>query len=513
MAGISGCAARRAPGFSGTVRKPGCPVRLFWDILSGLGVETVTVENPRPPQKSGPASLQQKGAGKTARTKLNLPSLIMMGLGGAIGSGIFVVSGTPIRLAGPAILPVFLAGGVATTFITMMLTEMAVTQPVEGSWSVFADRYLGRWAGFLAGWLYWTSGVLTMATEVVAASLLVKWWLPGSPLWLFSLLFSVLVAGLNLLDVRSLGRVEAWLAYIKVGVLVFFVVFGAFVLAGVIPGFHLPRGGPVAAGFVPGGWRGTLAALILVMYAYAGVQIIGPSMGDLENPQTNAPRSLPFINGTLVVLYIAAVAVLISLVKWSAVDVTGSPFVALFAALHLPVVGGILNAVILTAVFSAVNSNMFGVPRMLTSLAGRSDAPRVLARSDRRGVPVAAVAASAACLLLVVAFAYFFPQNIFIYAASAGGVTSMFGWIIIGVTHLAFRHKEKGMLKLHYPGSPYSTLAALVILLAALAGAFLTPQQATGMVVSLVLLALYLAAYFVLHRLKPGSVAREKRPA
>jgi len=449
-------------------------------------------ENEAAPQKGGAAPATG------ARQRLNLPAFIMMGLGGAIGSGIFVVSGTPIRLAGPAVTAVMLAGGTATAFVTMMLAEMAVTQPVEGSWSVFADRYLGRWAGFLAGWMYWTSGVLTMATEVVAASLLTRWWLPHPPLWVFSLGFSLLVTGLNLLNVKAFARVEGWLAFLKTGVLIFFVILGGLDLAGVLPGFPPPRGGLVP--FFTGGWPGTLAALILVMYTYAGVQVIGPSMGDLENPRSNVPRSLPFINGTLLLLYIATTAVLVALVPWSGVAVNGSPFVALFADLRKPVIAGILNAVILSAVISAINSNMYGVPRMLTSLADRADAPRILARLDRRSVPVAAVAASAACLLLVVALAYFFPQNIFIYAASAGGVTSMFGWLIIAATHLAFRRREKGNLKLRYRGFPYTTLTAAAILLLALAGAFLTRRQAVGMVAGLVLLALYLGAYFILSR-------------
>ncbi|HUW65759.1 MAG TPA: amino acid permease [Spirochaetia bacterium] len=466
----------------------------------------MAAENHGRQKANEPASLQQRGAQKVAGDKKNLTLLafIMMGLGGAIGSGIFVVSGTPIRLAGPAILPVLLAGGIATAFITMMLAEMAVTQPVAGSWSVYADKYLGKGAGFLAGWMYWTSGVLTMATEVVAASVLVRWWLPGSPLWVFSLLFSFLVTGLNLLDVRAFAHIEAWLAFIKVAILIFFVIFGAVVLTGLIPAFPPPQGGLDTA-FFAGGWRGTAAALILVMYAYAGVQIIGPSTGDLQNPQTNAPRALPFINGTLLFLYIASVAVLINLVKWSVVSVTGSPFVALFTNLNRPIISSVLNAIILSAVFSAINSNMYGIPRMLMSLARRKDAPRFLNRTDRRGVPVAAVLASAVCLLLVVVLSYFFPKNIFIYAASAGGVTSMFGWLIISITHLVFRQKEKGNLKLHYPGFPYTTLSAIIILLAALAGAFLTPQQAVGMYVSLFLLALYLGLYFSLHPGKQGT--------
>jgi L-asparagine transporter-like permease len=442
----------------------------------------------------------QQGRAEVAggKKELNLPAFIAMGLGGAIG---FVVSGTPIRLAGPAILPVLLLGGLATTFITMMLAEMAVAQPAEGSWSVYADRYLGGWAGFLAGWMYWTSGVLTMATEVVASALLVRWWLPAAPVWLFGLLFTLLVAGLNLLDVRSFGYLESWLAFIKVGILVLFIVMGGLAIVRIIPGISL-SGGMAPTGWFPGGWRGAVAALILVMYSYAGVQIIGPSTGDLDNPEINAPRALPFIDGTLLVLYVASIAVLINLVRWPAVSVTGSPFVAIFANLNAHLIGDILNLIILSAVVSAINSNMYGIPRMMMSLSERHDAPQFLARTDRRGVPVPAILGSAVCLLLVVVLSYFFPDDIFIYAASAGGVSAMLGWLIIGITHLAFRQKERNNLKLHYHGFPFTTLFAIVIILLALAGAFFTSQQFIGMLAGFILLLLYLGVYSLVNSLK-----------
>ncbi|MDA8334798.1 MAG: amino acid permease [Peptococcaceae bacterium] len=448
-------------------------------------------------KKTGePARPQQIRSPDAAGKQLSLLALLSIGLGGAIGPGIFVAIGTSIRLAGPAVLALLLVGGLVTVFVTMMLVEMTVIQSAEGSWSVWADRYLGRWAGFLAGWLYWTAGVLIMTTEVVAASLLTMWWLAQSPLWLFSLIFTLLVTGLNFLDVRTLGGIEVWFAFFKVGILVFFIFLGVMFIAGNHPGILPFWSGRDATGFFPGGWQGTLAALILVMYAYAGIQTIGPSMGDLKDAPTDAPRVVPLLNGPLLILYLAAIAVLINMVRWSNVSVSGSPFVAAFASLHQPVIGGVLNAAILIAVFSALNSIMYGVSRMLTSLAGRGDAPRFLARINRQGVPVPAVAASAACLLLAVVMSYLFPRDIFIYAASAGGVTSMLGWLILGITHLAFRRQEKERLKLRYPGFPFTTWATMIIILAALAGTFLTPRQTVGMFVSLLLLWLYLGIYY-----------------
>ncbi|OAT87078.1 amino acid permease [Desulfotomaculum copahuensis] len=445
---------------------------------------------------------------RDGKKQLGLLELIMMGLGGAIGSGIFVASGIPIHLAGPGVALVFLAGGLITALVTMMLAEMGVADPERGSFSAYADKYLGRPAGFVSGWMYWTSGILTMATEMVAAALLARFWLPHWPVWLFSLIFATLVTGLNLLDVRSLSRVEEWLAFVKAGMLALFIIAGAAVLLGFWPGHPSPGLSNYFGhgGFFPTGPHGPLASLLLVMFAYAGVQVIGLAMADTNNPEQTVPRSIPVINTVLPVLYVGAMLVLTGLTDWSAVKTDGIPFIPVIQSLGIPGAAGLINAVILSAVISAMNSNMYGVPRMLNSLSQRRDAPAFLGRPDRRGVPVYAVLVSAVFLLLIAGLAYLLPEQIFVYVASAGGVTSLFNWVITGFTHLRFRshpQRQKDARRLRYAGFPYTTWTAIVLLLVVLGTAALSRGQLAGLISGLVLLVLYVAAFYLLRHFSP----------
>jgi len=453
---------------------------------------------------------------RDGRRQLGLAELIMMGLGGAIGSGIFVAVGIPVRLAGPGVAVMFLIGGVITALVTMMLAEMGVAEPARGSFSAYAEKYLGRFAGFLSGWIYWTSGILTLATEMVAAALLARFWLPHWPVWLLSLIFAALVTGLNLLDVRALSRVEEWLALIKAGVLGLFIIVGAIVLLGLWPGHPSPGLSNYIdhGGFFPTGPRGLLAAMLLVMFAYAGVQVIGLAMADTRQPERTVPRSIPIINTVLPLLYVGAVLVLTGLVPWSTVKTNGSAYVPVIMRLGIPGAAGLLNAVILSAVISAMNSNLYGVSRMISSLSRRRDAPFFLGRADRRGVPVYAVLLSAVILLLIVGLSYLLPKRIFVYVASAGGVTSLFNWVIIGFTHLRFRRhplrREKGR-KLRYAGFPGTTWTAIVLLLLVLGTAALSRDQLVGLIAGVVLLLIYVAVFYLVRRFMPSSTSGAAR--
>lgn len=427
--------------------------------------------------------------------------LIMLGLGGAIGSGIFVASGIPIHLAGPGVILVFLVGGIVNMLVLMMLAEMGVAHPVSGSFSIYAEKYLGLNMGFVSGWIYWTSGILTLAAEMVAAAMIARFWLPAWPIWSLSLIVAVVITGISLLDVRAFARVEEWLSLIKVGVLILVIVLGVVWLAGLRPGFSSPGLANYVAhdGFFPHGWEGMLSALLLVMYTYAGGQVIGLAMGDTREPVRTVPKAVMVINFTLLILYPGSISILLGLVPWTDVPQSGSAFIPLFQS--LAGVAGIINAVILSAVLSAMNSNMFGVPRMLNSLAERHEAPAFLARRDRRGVPVAAVLVSAIFLLVVVGLSFLLPQQIFVYIASASGVTILLNWVIIAATHLRFRRQtEPGQDEklLRYPGCPYTNYGIIIILLVTLTTAAFSHDQLVGLIAGLVLLALYACLFYIL---------------
>lgn len=425
--------------------------------------------------------------------RLNLLGLTMLGLGGAIGSGIFVASGLAINQAGPAIILTFILGSIISTLIMTMLGEMSVHEPCSGSFSVYAGEYLGPALGFISGWIYWLAGILTLSTEMVAAALIIRFWLPTWPIWLISLIIAVVIICVGLLDVRAFARVEESLSFIKVGILIIIIAFGVDVFSGMWSGIQSPGIANYVTpnGFFPHGLKGALSSLLLVLYTYAGEQVIGPAAGDTQDPQMSIPRAVRLINVLLAVLYFGAITTLVGLVPWYKVPLNGSGFVLLFSSLGIPAMTTFVNAVILSAILSAMNSNMYGVPRMLMSLAERQDAPSFLAKSNSKGVPMSAVLISSTCLLAVVGISYFLPQNILVYTASASGVTILFNWLIIALTYARFRQSSS---------FPYTAVTGIALLLVALATSALSSNQLVGLIIGVCLVLIFAAFYFFIVR-------------
>ncbi|WP_407311463.1 amino acid permease [Desulfosporosinus sp. SB140] len=422
------------------------------------------------------------------RGQINFTGLTMLGLGGAIGSGIFVASGIAVNQAGPSIILAFVIGGIISTLIMRMLAEMSVHEPTNGSFSVYAQEYLGPNLGFTSGWMYWMAGILTLATEMVAAALIVRFWLPYLPIWLISLIIAMVIIGISFLDVRVFARVEEILSFIKVGILLVVIGMGIVLFAGFWPELKSP--GIVNylgyGGFFPHGSSGFFSSLLLVLFTYAGEQVIGSAAAETQDPVKTVPKAVNVINVTLVFVYLGAITTLVGIVPWNQIPQNGSSFVPLLRQLGLSGISSIMNAVILSAILSAMNSNMYGVPRMLKSLAERHDAPVFLAGENRRGVPVAAVLISSAFLLIVAGISYLLPQEIFTYIAGSAGVALILNWLIIAVTYYCFRKQVKSnsdVRLLKSPGFPYSTIIAIILLSVVLATSVLGKNQIVGLVV------------------------------
>jgi L-asparagine transporter-like permease len=258
----------------------------------------------------------------------------------------------------------------------------------------------------------------------------------------------------------------------------------------------------IHGGFFPNGLKGALSSLLLVLYAYAGEQVIGPAAGDTINPRKTIPQAVKLINAILIVLYIGAITTLVGLVHWYQVPLNGSGFIFLFDNLGVPAMTHIMSAVILSAILSAMNSNMYGVPRMLKSLAERHDAPRFLAKIKQGGMPITAVLISSAFLLIVVGISYLLPQNIFVYIASASGVTLLLNWMVIALTYIRFRQCKKAKHvnqenQSEQPfGFPCIATAAIIFLLMALATSAISSNQLVGLVVGISLMLLLAMFHF-----------------
>lgn len=457
------------------------------------------------PSQPTQTQISEKNANNPAG-RLNLLGLTMLGLGGAIGSGIFVASGLAINQAGPAIILTFIIGAVISTLVMIMLGEMSASEPTSGSFSVYAEEYLGPAFGFISGWIYWLAGILTLSTEMIAAALITRFWLPTWPIWLISLIIAGFIIGISFLDVRAFARLEEFLSFAKVGILLFVIALGIAVFSGLWSTIKSPALSNYLSpsAFFPHGFKGMMSSLLLVIYTYAGEQVIGPATGDTRDPQVTIPRAVRLINLLLVILYIGSITALVSLVPWNKVPLNGSGFVFLFSKIGLNSMTTVMNAVILSAVLSAMNSNMYGGPRMLKSLAERHDAPAFLAQCKPKGVPKAAILLTSACLLVVVGISYLLPQNILAYTASTSGVTLLLNWLVIAFTYIKFRkHKQSPKPNTQSKRSfafSFAPSLTIVLLLIALASSALSTNQLVGLAAGITLVFLLTMFYFFVVR-------------
>lgn len=446
----------------------------------------------------------------------------MLGLGGVIGAGIFLASGITISRAGPAVIVSYLIGAVIMYLIVSALAEMSVANPVAGSFRVYAGEALGPLFGLTAGWMYWTSGVLTMSSEVTAAAIFARWWLPGIPLWVLSLAFSLLITGLNFLDVRGFGRIEAFLSALKVVALAGFALAGAAFIFGFFPGRPAAGLGNLTAhgGFWPRGLIGALSAMLMVMFSYAGTSVIGLAAAEARDPGKTVPQGIRVIIGAVVILYLGAITAVLAILPWRALGAGVSPFTAALDALGARWAGGVMNFVVLSAALSSMNTAMYGVSRMLYSLARDGLAPSGLSRVNRRGIPLNAIAVSSLVLAGAAALAYLLPRQAFIYITSSSGFVSMFNWATIAATHLRYRP----MLERRLPdglehrtfGFPWTSRLGLVLVVGVILTVPLAPGQWVGLALGSTLFIVLAGTYYLtrLRRVpRQGTERRRMAPA
>jgi amino acid transporter, AAT family len=366
----------------------------------------------------------------------------LIALGGAIGVGLFLGSARAIHTAGPGLLLAYAVGGVAIFFIMRALGELLTYRPVAGSFATYAEEFCGPFPGFVTGWSYWFAWVATVMAEITAIGVYVRYWLPQVPQWLPPLIALLVLYGANLLAVGVFGELEFWFALIKVVTIVALIVAGVFVIT-----FHAGALGATASftnlwshgGFLPGGILAVLLTLQIVMFAYEGVELIGVTAGEADRPEVVLPRATNGIIARILIFYIGALLIIMSLVPWTELDPKVSPFVFVFGMLGLPGAASIINLVVITAAASSCNSGLFSTGRMLWTLAQRGQGPRALAKLNRHQVPAAGIHASAAVMLLGVVLNYLVPERVFTMVTSIALIGTLWTWGIILVAHANYR--------------------------------------------------------------------------
>ncbi len=466
--------------------------------------------------------MEQPKEDKKLKRGLSNRHIQLIALGGAIGTGLFLGIGRAAILAGPSVILGYTIAGMIAFFIMRQLGEMVVEEPVSGSFSFFAHKYWGPFAGFSSGWNYWILYILVSMAELTAIGVYVQFWWPEIPLWLSSLFFFIVINAINLASVKVYGETEFWFSIIKVVAIIAMILFGSYLL---ISG----SGGERATvtnlyndeGFFPKGWlstaedgsyQGLLAALVIIMFSFGGLELVGITAAEAENPQKNIPRATNQVLIRILIFYVGALFILFSLMPWRLITADTSPFVEVFNTLNsyqltlwgktfyfTAIIANVLNIIVLTAALSVYNSCVYSNSRMLYGLAEQGNAPRFLKKLNKNHAPIVAILVSAALVFVCIIINWLIPEKALEILMSLVVSSLIINWIMISCTHLFFKNKLKAEnRKTLFPSFlyPWSNYLCLLFL-----SGVLVMMWFTGLKVSVELIPLWLLLLWGCYRL------------
>lgn len=440
-----------------------------------------------------------------------------MALGSAIGTGLFYGSASAIQMAGPAVLLAYLIGGAAVFMVMRALGEMAVHNPVSGSFGQYASTYLGPMAGFILGWTYAFEMIIVCLADVTAFGIYMGFWFPEVARWVWVLGIVLLIGGLNLCNVKVFGEMEFWLSLLKVGAIVAMILGGfGIMLFGVHSAADAPASGLsnlwAHGGFMPNGLGGLIASFAVVMFAFGGIEIIGITAGEAKDPQRVIPKAINAVPLRILLFYVLTLFVLMAIYPWPQIGSQGSPFVQIFSNLGIGSAATILNIVVISAAVSAINSDIFGVGRMMYGLAQQGQAPKGFAQLSRHGVPWMTVVVMGAALLGGVVLNYLIPENVFLVIASIATFATVWVWLMILVTQVAMRRSmtkaQIAELKFPVPFWPYAPAAAIVFMLFIFGVLGYFPDTQAALLVGAVWIVLLVLAYLLWVKPAAGQAAK-----
>ncbi|MGL9760107.1 MAG: bifunctional threonine/serine APC transporter ThrP [Symbiopectobacterium sp.] len=442
----------------------------------------------------------------------------LIALGGTIGVGLFMGAASALKWAGPSVLLAYIVAGIFVFFIMRSMGEMLYIEPVTGSFAVYAHKYMNPFFGYLTAWGYWFMWMAVGISEITAIGVYVQYWFPELPQWIPAIVCVALVALANLAAVRLYGEIEFWFAMIKITTIVVMIVIGVGIIFfdignhGQATGFtNLTKHG----GFLAGGWKGLLFALCLVVASYQGVELVGITAGEAKNPQTTLRRAINNILWRILIFYVGAIFIIITIFPWNEIGTAGSPFVLTFAKIGITAAAGIINFVVLTAALSGCNSGMYSCGRMLYSLANNRQLPTWIGKVTASGVPAAGVAVSIFCLLLGSALNYIIPnpEKVFVYVYSASVLPGMVPWFVVLISQIRFRQQHQTQLAGHpfksmlFPWVNYLTMA---FLLCALVGMHINEDTRMSLLVGMAFLTVVSVIYAILEGRKKQALAVPK---
>ncbi|MGH1596170.1 amino acid permease [Yersinia proxima] len=458
-----------------------------------------------------------KNDSSTLKRGLSARHIRFMALGSAIGTGLFYGSAEAIRLAGPAVLLAYLVGGAAVFMVMRALGEMAVHDPVAGSFGHYASRYLGPLAGFLTGWTYTFEMIIVALADVTAFGIYMGLWFPDAPQWVWVLSIIFFIGALNLCSVKVFGEMEFWLSLLKVTAIIAMIAAGLGIMMFGFGAGHESTGVSNLwshQGFMPNGITGVIASFAVVMFAFGGIEIIGVTASEAKNPEKVLPRAINTVPVRILLFYVLTLFVLMAIYPWNSIGQNGSPFVEIFSSLGISSAANILNLVVITAAISAINSDIYGAGRMMYGLAQEGLAPKCFSRLTRNGVPWMTILVMAIALLCGVVLNYLIPKNVFLVIASIATFATVWVWLMILISQVAMRRSMSKENVAHlafpvpfWPVAPILTIIFMAFIIAVL-GYF--PDTRIAMYVGLAWVGLMTLAWWVWVRKAPAPVISEQ---
>ncbi|MBC2216473.1 amino acid permease [Listeria welshimeri] len=423
--------------------------------------------------------------------------LSMIAIGGSIGTGLFLASGNAIHTAGPGgALVAYIAIGIMVYFLMTSLGEMATYMPVSGSFSTYASRFVDPAFGFALGWNYWFNWAITLAVDISTAAIIVQFWLPNTPAWLWSAIFLILIFGLNALSVKAYGESEYWFSIIKVATVIIFLIVGVLTIVGILGGEAIGFSN-FTTGDAPfkGGFFAILGTFLIAGFSFQGTEMVGIAAGESATPEKSVPKAIKQVFWRILLFYIFAIFIIGMIIPYTnpnllsadATDVAISPFTLVFEKAGLAFAASVMNAVILTSVLSAGNSGLYASTRMLWAMARDKKAPRFLGKVNRRGIPMAALIVTT--IVGAMTFITTLTENgtvIYTWLLSASGLTGFIAWVGIAISHYRFRKafikQGHNLNELKYKAKffPFGPILALILCILVIVGqdyaAFLKPE-------------------------------------
>jgi len=413
---------------------------------------------------------------KKDENKLQTRHISMISIGGIIGAGLFVGSGSVINATGPGAILSYAIAGFLVVLLMRMLGEMAVTNPDSGSFSTYAKEAIGPWAGYTVGWLYWFFWVIVVAIEATAGAAIVHEWVPELPIWLLSLILTFLLTLSNLVSVKSFGEFEYWFSMIKILAIIAFMGIGIAIICGIFPNVPSPGTSNLFGhgGFIPNGGTSVFIGVITVVFSYFGTEIAAIAAGEAKSPQKSLSIAINSVIWRILLFYIGSITVLVTLLPWNQGSLLKSPYVTMLKMANIPGAAEIMNVVILVAVLSCLNSALYTNSRMIHSLAKKGQAPRAFAKVNSRGVPIRAVWISTIASYICAIFSFVSPDKLFLFLINSSGAIGLIVYLSIAISHLRLRKntpkKNLPAMKMWlFPYLNYFTIAAITIILISMA--------------------------------------------